>query len=685
MVNLEEAGALVLEADNKMKINNKSIITGIFLILTCAFIFAGNIDVIDFKDKSTGAELTDVQYLLYTCPNIDCTSVNELVQNLNSGSDNYVSYEYDSTERLFYGAYMFKECYLPYEDGFENWGDGGTYPWTYEFERATSCHSPIDSFSITNNNYANEPIIINMQATLEADAHSAFTNLELEYTPAGYENYYSVETSITLEIFDDSENIVHTKTKTYEIMMDTSQNVEFTWTPTTSGDYSARITTNVVDCQCESSFTQFSEKQFLVWSARPQNQCYTIINDLEATPEFATQGDLVTIRFNKISNYADNSYVKTPVPTAVTYEITNNGNDVYSDTAILPANSNPEDYQEITFQWTPSFAGDFNIKVTGVCDSALCDGKTNPEDIAILGFFVKSISTYDVTFIAEDTLGNLLEGVNVNFGTTQTGETNSAGEVIFESNTGTYNWVAELSGYESENGNVNVVNSDVIVNVQLSEIIPSVTTLILDYPVGGEILKGEENILWTASNSENHPLLIDLDYSLDNGFVWTMIAQNEINDGNYSWNTLNYPDNKNYLLRIKATDTLTNLFVYDQTTTTFEIDNNDSEEESKKDSKKGSKYSPTEECISIWECSGWSKCNDNVQTRNCIDLNNCEIHYNKPSELRGCEDLSGHSIINLGNLNEESKNLSAGTFLLGAIIFGIICILICIFFLLFRK
>ena len=224
-----------------------------------------------------------------------------------------------------------------------------------------------------------------------------------------------------------------------------------------------------------------------------------------------------------------------------------------------------------------------------------------------------------------------------------------------------------------------------IVNVQLSEIIPSVTTLILDYPVGGEILKGEENILWTASNSENHPLLIDLDYSLDNGFVWTMIAQNEINDGNYSWNTLNYPDNKNYLLRIKATDTLTNLFVYDQTTTTFEIDNNDSEEESKKDSKKGSKYSPTEECISIWECSGWSKCNDNVQTRNCIDLNNCEIHYNKPSELRGCEDLSGHSIINLGNLNEESKNLSAGTFLLGAIIFGIICILICIFFLLFRK
>ena len=38
----------------------------------------------------------------------------------------------------------------------------------------------------------------------------------------------------------------------------------------------------------------------------------------------------------------------------------------------------------------------------------------------------------------------------------------------------------------------------------------------------------------------------------------------------------------------------------------------------------------------IWQCSDWSECTDDVQTRRCKDLNMVEFSYNKPAEVQGC-------------------------------------------------
>ena len=35
----------------------------------------------------------------------------------------------------------------------------------------------------------------------------------------------------------------------------------------------------------------------------------------------------------------------------------------------------------------------------------------------------------------------------------------------------------------------------------------------------------------------------------------------------------------------------------------------------------------TEVCVSEWECSSWSNCISREKTRDCIDLNNCEISH----------------------------------------------------------
>ncbi|MEM2956303.1 MAG: hypothetical protein QW041_01885 [Candidatus Pacearchaeota archaeon] len=41
-------------------------------------------------------------------------------------------------------------------------------------------------------------------------------------------------------------------------------------------------------------------------------------------------------------------------------------------------------------------------------------------------------------------------------------------------------------------------------------------------------------------------------------------------------------------------------------------------------------------CIPNWQCSEWSKCINNTQTRNCIDLNNCTTLDGKPAESQPC-------------------------------------------------
>ncbi len=51
------------------------------------------------------------------------------------------------------------------------------------------------------------------------------------------------------------------------------------------------------------------------------------------------------------------------------------------------------------------------------------------------------------------------------------------------------------------------------------------------------------------------------------------------------------------------------------------------------------------ECMENWDCSDWSSCSDNQQSRSCTDLNNCGTENNKPSEQQSCisEEDSGSS------------------------------------------
>ena len=368
------------------------------LLISTGFVYAaGNMQTDIFFDEATGNPVTGVQEILYTCSSSECLSQGSLVHNLNTGASNQLTFTYpynpSSTESNpdYFSHFSFKQCYLPKEYIEWSWSSGVSVEYDYNMRKAQGCHSPITSFSVTNTNMVNEPIIIDMDTSLEADAYSAFTDMQLAWFPAGYEDYYSVETRVTLEILNEDDVVVHSTFEDLDLLMDTSENVQFNWIPTEEGVYTARVTTSITDCQCDSSsaIEDFSEKQFSVWAEQPRDECYTLINDLDMNPIPAVEGVSLTISYNKTSNYADNSFIKTPVQTSVVYEIQNQlGASVFSDSIVLNANPSSILPQLFSFDWTPTISGNYNIRVTGIAQDSLCVGKTNPEDIAIMGIFV---------------------------------------------------------------------------------------------------------------------------------------------------------------------------------------------------------------------------------------------------------------------------------------------------------
>ncbi|MBU2104347.1 MAG: hypothetical protein KKF67_01030 [Nanoarchaeota archaeon] len=644
-----------------------------------------------FYDGSTLNPVTTVQEILYTCSDSTCSTQGNLIHNLNTGSSNSITFEYpynpSSTQSNpdYYSHFSFAQCYLPKEYKEWVWGYGETVQYDYHMNKVESCYSPIDSFSITNSNYANEPVVINMEALLDATATSAFTDLQLNWFPLGYEDYYSVETRVTLEILDSNNNIVYTEIRNLNILMDTSQNIQFTWTPTIEGEYTAKISTDVTDCQCSGSIQQFSQKEFTVWEERPQDECYTILNDLVASPHFAEEGEEITVTFTKISNYADDNYNKLPVKTKANYQIIKDSQIVYNKDIVLNANPDSVNPKEFSFKWTPDSGGDYAIKVSGICESVLCEGKTNPEDTIILGYYVTGVDVtekYNVEFIAEDCETNeKLDDVKIELGS-EVKFTDIFGEAIFNQVLeGVYFLNVSKENYYSESDDINI-NSDQLIEFCLNkkpiQDNQSITDVSIIYPNGGEKLKDIIGVLWNATNSLNHELVIYIEYSINSGINWINLASGLTNTGSYLWNTNTVSDD-DYLLKVCAEDSITTEIVCDISDGNFEINNSEvipavcgngileigetCDSNSIICSILG--YSGTQLCNS--QCNGWNLC---VTTQYCGDevingnescddgMNNGNYGYCK-TDCTGVGSSCGDGILNLNYENcDDGNNLN---------------------------
>ena len=358
-----------------------------------------------YTDSTT--PITNVNAIGFVCSNADCSSVSGTLWNggiISSGSDNRLELTFPTTLQNSngYGVFIYKNGYRTWEQNPSWWGTDSSDPagpFDKYLAKVEECHAPVEQMSVLNDVQPNIPLVINMNASLDATTYSALQHMgPVNYVPASLQdNYYSVATTVTLEIKDWNNNVVYTDSINILIPYSSSKEVEFTWTPTIAGTYTASIYTDITDAKCNSPVRESASSGFHVLSEAPKNMCYTLINDLATSNQFPISGDIVGINATKLSNYADNNYQLTSIPTNVSIEITRQSDStvVYTSSDTLAANSDENNTAPFNFNWdtTGLNIGWYNILVRGLSNSGFCNGLSNLDMNASETIYLNSVLT----------------------------------------------------------------------------------------------------------------------------------------------------------------------------------------------------------------------------------------------------------------------------------------------------
>ncbi|MBW6451751.1 MAG: fibronectin type III domain-containing protein [DPANN group archaeon] len=493
----------------------------LFVIISILYCFSGLVSAT--ADVTYTFNQNNVNVLAYDCLEASCINHNAFSGIIPSYSTTngqlIIKYPAQLTTTFGYAIFFTSPGQVPLEYKVFNQCSGGGTQCSGTISKTlyqlSDCSSTVDSFTVTNDEHAEVPIVINTQSSLDATTYSAFQDADtgVGFTPDSLkDDYYSSDIHVKLEI-KKGTSLVYTSNKYYTkssgddgppLYMDTAQDVEFTWTPTTDGTYTATITTNVIDDVCINSIAQSATDIFSVLPRLPRNECYTILNDLTIVNPYPIVGFQQIFNFSKISNYANNyqyddsNYVLTPIPTAITYDIKKeSGTLVELQTYLADANNDNFTAEYNGFNWVPETAGSYNISITGLANSTLCSGLDNTPNYLSMFITVDPKPVYSVTF----TESSSLIGVSITMDG-ETGVTDSSGQLTLTGfQSGTYTYTASKSAYDTKTGNVEIIDKSK--DIEFTMLVTNTAPSVMDLP--------DKTLVQSTSDST-----IDLDdYVLD--------------------------------------------------------------------------------------------------------------------------------------------------------------------------
>lgn len=346
------------------------------------------------------ANVNDIGFI---CQDDQCNSVagslrNGAVTSSGTSSSMLLSYPTDLQSIFGYGEYFYKEGYITWEQNPDFFGTDFSDPqgpFTVYLSKKDKCISPIDTLSVLNDVQPNVPLEIEVVADLDATVHAAMSNAgPLNFIPPSLaDDFYSVETDVYINIFNEDGDLVHEDFETVLIPVSNSKRVYFTWVPTYSGKFSVVASTFVTDQKCLSSEKFTTAKLVNVLENSPaSDSCYTLLQNLATDDQFPSEGETLQVTFSKISNHVDDDGELTPVPTKLDLFVvrTSDGLVVLRDTVALPPNHDVVNYQPFTFDWDIPNPGKgwYTILIKGKAKGQLCEGLEEFEEIATLDVFV---------------------------------------------------------------------------------------------------------------------------------------------------------------------------------------------------------------------------------------------------------------------------------------------------------
>jgi hypothetical protein len=390
------------------------LLVAMFAVIVAATAVSAVVDVTyNFNQNNVEAEAyncldeycSDVASFSGSFPNGQATASGQLT----------ISYPTALASEYGYAIFFFSPGFVPKAYKATWYGTGAT-SLNRAFNKINDCRATIDTFDVVNDAQANIPLVINVSSSLSALTWSPFHEAEnyVSYVPpARMQEYYSADTTVTLNIYDSLNNIVDSQLQDFSaangnsIYMEDVAATSFSWTPAITGKYRAEVVSNVVDSQCASTTPMSSAKQFNVLNDVPKNSCYVILNGLEADA-FPVINQEFNFWFTMIANKADGSSNLQPVPATVLFKIFDaNGNQVYSATDLIAAASDAVNPQSIYYTWTGSETGDYTAEVTATPATLLCSGIPTYSDVISTKVYVQPEGTYAVTFSVVDSMTGL--------------------------------------------------------------------------------------------------------------------------------------------------------------------------------------------------------------------------------------------------------------------------------------
>lgn len=311
--------------------------------------FLGEIDR-NGEFSTTTTPVNNFHEIGFVCSAANCSDLGrKFSEESSAGNTLKVIYPTKLESSHGYGVYFYKQGYITWEVS-ANWAGNGRTTSTVYLSKKQGCFAPITNLVIVNEAEENIPAIINMSVSIDARTHAAIRNAgPLEAIPEELRNHYKVQTRVTLEVVNASNETMHTEAKNILIDFSNFEWVSFIWIPEKKGSYTLRITSEIIDEKCSSSETQEATGTMEVLEARPRNICYSPIKSFERDKDFPVENETITFSFEKISNFADAKALLAPVRSSVHIHFIKEGNLFSARSFLLPANQNANEFFPFSF------------------------------------------------------------------------------------------------------------------------------------------------------------------------------------------------------------------------------------------------------------------------------------------------------------------------------------------------
>ncbi len=452
--------------------------------------------------------VNNVDVVAVDCLSSDCSSARAFSGSFPSGSstsDGSLTVRFpDSLATIYgYGVLYFAKGFLP-KAYVASWNNNGhsdvltSQPFSIDFEKKPVCNAHVDNFEVVDVSEPNIPLRISMDASLDADVHSAFSLTKaLAFIPSDKkQEFYGVDTVVSLKVLDEGKQLVYSaeeklfSDRNKALLVDSSQRVEFFWTPKKAGKFTILISTRVVDDQCVASEDSKVSKELSVLSSSPKNACYTLLNSADFSKKEFVEGERASFSFTALSSRADENGVISSLPSDVSYTIRSPSGKIVDGSLRVPASASSSPLKR-SVEFLASERGAYSVSLIGTpsassaataptsssssSSSSECSGLSILSESLAGSVLVVKDKKFDVKFqIVNAVGGSHVSGANILVNGQSLGLngktliTGSDGRIVFSDiSPGRYSYTISRDGFESLSGFVNVQDFDIDVFLSL--------------------------------------------------------------------------------------------------------------------------------------------------------------------------------------------------------------------------